>query len=111
MANCFSSNEIVKDTEDELVKKHLNIIVLKILKDRPLNGYSIICLMHKRYGVLLGAGMVYNLLNSMEKKRLIKRSGDQKVKYYLLTKGGEQMISVIINNQKRIRHITDSIFG
>lgn len=64
----FSSKRATKEIEAQIIKKHLDVIILKALKKEPLSGYDIILFVHREYGVLLGPGMVYNLLHSLEKK-------------------------------------------
>jgi DNA-binding PadR family transcriptional regulator len=86
------------------------IIILKALKNESLTGYSIICMVHREYGVLLGAGMVYNLLHSMEKRKLIHTSGNLKAKRYVLTKDGEEILEIVSANRDRIRNLTHTIF-
>jgi DNA-binding PadR family transcriptional regulator len=91
------------------VKKHLDIIVLKALKNGPLSGYAVISLVHREYGVLLGAGMVYNLLRSMEKKNFVRASRNR-ARYYFLNKKGEELLNTVCANRDRIRTIINRIF-
>lgn len=104
------SNRVVKTLKAQIVKKHLDIIILKALKNGPLSGYAIISLVHREYGVLLGAGMVYNLLHSMEKRALIKSNASRRVRYYMLDEKGAEILTVTASNRDRIRNVINSIF-
>jgi len=104
------SKRVVRALKTQIVKKHLDIVILKALKKRPMNGYAIISLVHREYGVLLGAGMVYNLLRSMEKRNLIKSNTSQRARYYVLDEKGAKIVKVADNNRIKIRNIINSIF-
>jgi DNA-binding PadR family transcriptional regulator len=108
--NGLSRAEAVRKIEAQIVKKHLDLIILKALEKGPLGGYALISLVHREYGVLLGAGMVYNLLRSLEKRRLIKVNGSHKARYYVLNGKGEEILNVVANNRNRIRNVTNRIF-
>ena len=106
----ISTTRAVREIEAQIVKKHLFIIVLKALSKESLSGYGIILLVHREYGVLLGAGMVYNLLHSLEKKHLIKAKNVKKAKYCLLTEKGEEALETIIANRSMLRNMADLLF-
>jgi DNA-binding PadR family transcriptional regulator len=75
-----------------------------------MSGYDIILFVHSEYGVLLGAGMVYNLLHSLEKRKLIKAKYTKRAKCYVLDLAGEDVLEVIVDNHSILKEVTDSVF-
>ena len=106
----MSMSRIMRKIEEQNVKKHLDIIIIKALSTGSLSGYGIITMVHREYGVLLGAGMVYNLLRSLEKRNIIKSKHMKKAKYYVLDKEGEGILEIIIGNRNKIRNSVNGIF-
>jgi DNA-binding PadR family transcriptional regulator len=106
----ISAKKAVKRIEDQIIKKHLYFIILKALSKEPMSGYGIIVFVHREYGVLLGAGMVYNLLHSLEKRHIIKSKPVKRAKCYVLDKKGEEILEMIISNRDRIRNVANLIF-
>ena len=105
-----SSRNAGKKIEEQLVKKHLDIIVLKALKTEALNGYAIISFIQNEFEVLLGPGRVYGLLESLEKRNLVKVSNGEKPKCYILTDQGKELLAVIADNRSKLRNIANNIF-
>jgi len=104
-----SRAKAVKTVEERIVKKSLDIIVLKAVKEKPLSGYAVILLIHRKFGLKLSAGTVYSLLHSLEKKGFVK-SNKQKARYYTLTEKGEKTLMVITDMQNRIKALNNNIF-
>lgn len=105
-----STKRAVKKIGDQIIKKHLDIIILKSLSNESLSGYGIITLVHREYGVLVGAGMVYNLLHSLEKRQLIRAKVVKRAKHYVLTEKGEEFLKVITENRATLRNMADNLF-
>ena len=95
--------------EERIVKKSLDIIVLKAVEEEPLSGYDSILLIYKKFGVKLSAGTVYSLLHSLEKRGLIKVN-KQKTRHYKLTEKGKKSLMVITIMQNRIRELINTVF-
>ena len=110
MSSTDSYRKTIKGIEDQIIKKHLDVIILKALSKKPFSGYGIICLVHREYGVLLGAGMVYNLLHSLEKRHMIKAKQVKRAKCYVLDKKGEEILEMIVSNRDGIRNAANIIF-
>jgi DNA-binding PadR family transcriptional regulator len=100
----------VKRIENRIIEKHLDIILIKALEKEPLSGYGVISLVHREYGVLVGSGRVYNLLRSMEKKRIVKAIQVRKGKYYILDTKGQEMLEIITRNRKRMIKTVLTVF-
>jgi DNA-binding PadR family transcriptional regulator len=104
-----SKAKAFKTVEERIVKKSLDVIVLKAVKEEPLSGYNVILFIHRKFGVKLSAGTVYSLLRSLEKKGFVK--GDcQKARYYTLTEKGEKTLMAITTMRNRIKVLNNNIF-
>lgn len=95
--------------EEKIVKKWLDIIVLKAVVSQPMSGYSLLQYIHKKFGVKLSAGTVYSLLRSLEKKGLLQ-ADNQKKRSYTLTEKGVRTLRLIGNMQKKIAASNKNIF-
>jgi DNA-binding PadR family transcriptional regulator len=99
-----------KKIEERIVKHSLDVIILKALKDKALNGYLVTSLIKRRYDVNLSPGTVYSLLYSLERKGLVEGSLEGKTRYYNLTVRGKETLGTISAMQNRIKAITSSIY-
>ncbi|WP_457554920.1 PadR family transcriptional regulator [Candidatus Pyrohabitans sp.] len=79
---------------DGLIKKFLDLVVLSVLQEGPMHGYSIIKTIFQRSGVLVSQGMLYPLLKQLESEGLVARECDRKGrgKVYTLTPGGQEKV-------------------
>ena len=104
-----TSRAQAKKVEERIVKKSLDIIVFKAVKEEPLSGYDIVLLIRRKFGVKLSAGTVYSLLHSLEKKGLIE-ANSLLPRCYMLTEEGEETLNVITTMQSSIRTLNSNIF-
>jgi DNA-binding PadR family transcriptional regulator len=72
------------------------------LKKESLSGYDFIAFINKRFNVLISAGTVYALLYSLERKKLIESSGEERKRTYKLTAKGNETIGIILNDCSKI---------
>lgn len=82
-------------TED-LVKSHLEIIVLKFLSEKPMCGLEIIKEIFTKYNVLLSQGTVYTTLYKLKKEGILYaefEKGNMRTKKYSAT--GEGKITIL----------------
>ena len=70
-------------------------MLAEMKKEGSLSGYDVICLIHKKFGVLMSSGTVYSLLYSLEREGLIKGVWNHRKRVYELSEKGEQNIEVI----------------
>jgi len=71
------------------------MLILAELQEKPLSGYDIISLIHKRFNILVSSGTVYSLLYSLERKGLVTADMDQRKRVYTLTEKGEQTLETV----------------
>lgn len=84
------------DLENELIKSAVRgfsrVIILWLLSQKPLSGYSVIKELKKLTGWSFHSGVVYPLLYELEENKLIAgkwvKKGRRRIKYYSTTKNG-----------------------
>lgn len=99
-----------KKIEEWIVKKALYLIVLRVLENELMSGYSIILFVRRKFGIKLSPGTVYSLLHSLEKKGLIENRTRKGAKRYTLSEKGEATLGAIKRLENRIRMPNGSIF-
>jgi DNA-binding PadR family transcriptional regulator len=73
----------------------MDMLVLAELQEKPLSGYDIITLIHRKFNVLVSSGTVYSLLYSLERKGLVNAEMDQRKRIYTLTDKGEKTLATV----------------
>jgi DNA-binding PadR family transcriptional regulator len=69
---------IVEKLRRRTIKTFMDVLILGELQAKPLSGYDIIGLVHKRFNILVSSGTVYSLLYSMERNGLIDANVDNR---------------------------------
>jgi DNA-binding PadR family transcriptional regulator len=87
--------KIVENLRRRTIKTFMDLLVLGELQEKPLSGYDIITLIHKRFNVLVSSGTVYSLLYSLERKGLVNAEIDQRKRVYTLTDKGEKILETV----------------
>ncbi|MFQ5999443.1 MAG: PadR family transcriptional regulator, partial [Candidatus Bathyarchaeia archaeon] len=80
----------------EKVRKLLDYLILRLLKDQPMHGYGILSTIRDRYGYYAAPSSIYPLLSTFEKKKYVKsrlevRDGKSR-KVYNITSGGRAIL-------------------
>ena len=85
---------------ERFVKRHLETLVLSMLRQNQMCGYDVIRTIYQRYHTFLSQGTVYPLLYSLESKGLLKvvHSDSPRSKVYALTEQGEEIAKARIND-------------
>lgn len=79
----------------DIVKSHLEIIILSLLFEKPMCGYDLIKEIFGKYNVLLSQGTVYPFLYSMKEEGILHAEfmkGNMRTKRYSPTEEGKQKI-------------------
>jgi DNA-binding PadR family transcriptional regulator len=96
-----SNFELQKESDIEnLVKKHLGVIVLSILKAQPMCGQDIVKEIFRQYRVLISQSSVYQILYTLKEKNILEASnikGDMRSKVYVPTNQGNEIIYSILD--------------
>jgi DNA-binding PadR family transcriptional regulator len=88
-------SKIVENLRRRTIKTFMDVLILSELQQKPLSGYDIISLIHKRFNVLVSSGTVYSLLYSLERKGLVTADVDSRKRIYTLTDKGEQTLQIV----------------
>ncbi|HII86079.1 TPA: hypothetical protein HA273_05880 [Candidatus Bathyarchaeota archaeon] len=99
-----------KKIEERIIKKTLDLIVLRALEDESMSGYAIILFVNRKFGIRLSAGTVYSLLYSLERKNFIRAQVGKGAKCYVLSKKGEVTLRALKKMQNRLRALYGDIF-
>ena len=87
----------IRKAEIKLVRGLLDLVVLGLLKDKPIHGYGIITNIRQKFGVYFGPSTVYPMLNELEKSGAIKSewdlTHDRPRKIYSLTSEGTTLLT------------------
>ncbi|WP_440955509.1 PadR family transcriptional regulator [Methanosarcina sp. Mfa9] len=92
----FGSNDEI----ETIIKKHLNIVVLSLIKKKPMCGQDIIKEIFTQFNVFISQSSVYPILYSLKDKDVIEihsPKGDLRTKIYVPTEKGEAIINAKIN--------------
>lgn len=102
MSEDQSEKKILEEINERIIKNFLDIVVMAELKKQSLSGYAFIAFINKRFNILISAGTVYSLLYSLERKKLIESSGEERKRTYKLTANGTKTIDIILNDCSKI---------
>jgi DNA-binding PadR family transcriptional regulator len=88
-------SKIVENLRRRTIKTFMDMLILAELQEKPLSGYDIISLIHRRFNVLVSSGTVYFLLYSLERKGLVTADMNNRKRIYTLTEKGEQTLETV----------------
>jgi DNA-binding PadR family transcriptional regulator len=101
---------ISRELKERIVKNFADIIILKALREEPLNGYAVILLIHRKFNILLSPGTIYSFLYQLERKKLLEASFYQNARCYRLTEKGEEFLKVVMAMQSGIKAFVSNLF-
>ena len=91
------NHQTIRKAEIKLVRGLLDLVVLGLLKEKPIHGYGIITSIRRNFGVYFGPSTVYPMLAELEKKGNIKSewdlTHDRPRKVYSLTGEGHSLLN------------------
>ncbi|MDG6221765.1 MAG: PadR family transcriptional regulator [Candidatus Bathyarchaeota archaeon] len=88
-------SKIVEKLRRRTIKTFMDMLILGELQEKPLSGYDIIGLIHKRFNVLVSSGTVYSLLYSLERDGLVAADLDSRKRVYTLTDKGKKTLETV----------------
>jgi DNA-binding PadR family transcriptional regulator len=103
--------KIVENLRRRTIKTFMDMLILAELQQKPLSGYDIISLIHKRFNVLVSSGTVYSLLYSLERKGLVAADVDQRKRVYTLTTKGEQTLDTVEKANGEINGLVQNLIS
>ena len=80
----------------EKLRGLLDYLILRLLKDKPMHGYGVLCAIRDRYGYYPAPSNIYPILSSFEKKNYVEsklevQNGKPR-RVYNLTSEGETIL-------------------
>jgi DNA-binding PadR family transcriptional regulator len=92
---------IKKELVQRIVRNLLDVQILRLIEAQPMWGYKIKKEVEARFGVILGHGALYPLLNELEREGFLmsqtQKQGERKRKVYKATEKGEQYLELYID--------------
>ena len=104
-------SKIVENLRRRTIKTFMDILILAELQEKPLSGYDIISLIHRKFNVLVSSGTVYSLLYSLERKGLVTADMDQRKRVYTLTEKGEQTLETVWRANEEINSLVQNLIS
>jgi len=90
------NKELMSEIKRRFARGFLDMLVLTIIRIRPMWGYKIIGEIEKDFGIKVGYGTMYPLLSSLEKRGFIRSrlelKNKRKRKVYEITAKGIELI-------------------
>lgn len=87
----------IRNIQVKLMKGLLDLIVLQLLRSKPMHGYQIITSIRRTFGVYFGPSTIYPLLNDLEKSGYVTSEWDMSRerprKVYRLTHEGRSLLN------------------
>lgn len=103
--------KIIENLRRRTIKTFMDMLILAELQEKPLSGYDIINLIHRRFDVLVSSGTVYSLLYSLERKGFVTADADNRKRVYTLTGKGEQILETIGRANGEINGLVQSLIS
>ena len=100
-----------KQIVQRIGRNFLDIMILRLIRAQPTWGYKIIKTMEASYGVKLGHGALYPLLNALEKSGFLQSRREKQVgrvrKVYEITSKGIQLVEAYYETLKEHLEMKD----
>ena len=104
-------SKIVENLRRRAIKTFMDMLILSELREKPLSGYDIIGLVHKRFNVLVSSGTVYSLLYSLERKGLVTADLDNRKRVYTLTDKGAETLETVGRANAEINGLVQNLIS
>ena len=104
-------SKVVENLRRRAIKTFMDMLILAELQNKPLSGYDIIGLVHKRFDVLVSSGTVYSLLYSLERNGLVIADMDNRKRVYTLTSKGEETLETVSRANGEIHGLLQNLIS
>ncbi len=104
-------SKIVEKLRRRTIKTFMDVLILGELHEKPLSGYDIIGLIHKRFNVLVSSGTVYSLLYSLERNGLVSADVDSRKRVYNLTDKGKKTLENVSRANGEINGLVQNLIS
>ena len=93
------ASEVERELIKAIVRGMRRSIILWLVNQKPMSGYSIVKEMKRLTGQNIHSGMVYPLLYELEENGLIagkwSQKGRRRIKHYTITEKGKELLNKI----------------
>ena len=105
--------ETLMDIKKSVIRNFLDTLILvKLKKNRALNGYEMVRLIHEEYDLVISPSTVYSSIYHLERRNLIRGESKENARFYSLTEKGVAVTEIILNHQKKISsYLSMCLFG
>lgn len=117
-SNSFRGNKVFEketlmDIKKSVIRNFLDTLILvKLKKNRALNGYEMVRYIQKKYDLVISPSTVYSALYHLERRNLIRAESEENVRFYSLTEKGFAVTKIILDHQKKINsYLSMCLFG
>lgn len=90
-------------------KKNLEVIILGLLRKRPMSGSELIEIIYKEFDIFLNTSSLYPILYRCNKERLLEVKKQKKKKIYTITKKGIECLDFILLTIKNMLKETERL--
>jgi DNA-binding PadR family transcriptional regulator len=110
--NTTEEKNYIQDLKVDVLKSHLNIIILTRIKNKgQLGGYDLFIILRDEYGINISVGTIYAQLYALERKNLITAGGKSDgARRFELTPKGAETTDILLASKKVILDLVDSTF-
>jgi len=95
---------------EKIVKSFLDLLILAKLRREPMSGYDFVTFINKDFHILVSPGTVYSTLVHMERDGLVRGTGTQRKRVYVLTNKGKETIEAILSSREKILGLVLNLF-
>ncbi len=80
------------------------------LRKRPLSGYDVNSLVHRKFHMLFSSGTVYSCIYALERNGLVKGEYASRKKVYALTEHGKETVTSLLKAKEKISRLVLNLF-
>ena len=102
--------KLLEKMNEKIVKGFLDLLILAKLRKEPMSGYDFVTFINKDFHILVSPGTIYNTLLYMERDGLVKATGTQRKRVYVLTDKGKETIEDIFSSREKILSLVLNLF-
>ncbi len=101
---------LLEKMNEKIVKSFLDLLILAKLRKEPMSGYDFVTFINKNFHIIVSPDTIYNTLLYMERDGLIKGTGTQRKRVYVLTNKGKETIGTIFSSREKILGLVLNLF-
>jgi len=92
----LNDSNAITDFERRFTRRFLDMLLLKLLSDRPRWGYELMSEINRKFSMKIGPGKTYPMMKSLEAGGFVRsklaHEGRRKRKVYHVTREGRELL-------------------